>query len=129
MIHDGSWFSFSDWTSHGESTCTEEISRMRHLTLCSLRLSLRLNDAFKRDNGRKHRGVETLTENDKRHHFQLSAISDLHSCQHQEYRTWRNILSTLYFNSIFKFLENFKEWLIYKLFKAKRILCNKRINK
>lgn len=56
---------------------------MRHLTLCSLRLSLRLNDAFKRDNGRKHRGVETLTENDKRHHFQLSAISDLHSCQHR----------------------------------------------
>lgn len=26
VIHDESWFSFSDWTSHGESTSTEEIS-------------------------------------------------------------------------------------------------------
>lgn len=46
VIHDGSWFSFSDWTSHGESTCTEEISRMRHLlsalygTLCGSTMPL-----------------------------------------------------------------------------------------
>lgn len=71
---------------------------MRHL-LCSLRLSLRLNDAFKRENGRKHRGMETLTKNDKRRHFQLPAISDLHFCQHQVYGdvARRNIVSTLYF--------------------------------